>query len=145
MVDFLLDLVNKWTRFVTLPSVVGLYVYRTQLILGRQLTDHLRQINCKKIYTFRTSLSVGLPSGQNNGWWSSYVAKCKVQCPLHAGRTNTMKTYTMEGKVIEKEKEEKVLGAMVHKAMNGSRQTISNKETDTVISVCKVTVRPRLE
>ena len=56
----------------------------------------------------------------------------------------------MEGKILEKIPEEKDLGVMVHKAMNGSRQvaeavkkanralahiirTISNKETDTVI------------
>ena len=75
------------------------------------------------------------------------VAKCKV---LHAGRTNRMKEYTMEGNILEKVQEEKDLGVMVHKAMNGSRQvaeavkkanrapaqiirTISNKETDTVI------------
>ena len=56
----------------------------------------------------------------------------------------------MEGKVLEKVQEEKDLGVMVHKAMNGSRQvteavkkanralaqlrrTITNKEIDTVI------------
>ena len=56
----------------------------------------------------------------------------------------------MEGKILEKILEEKDLGVMVHKAMDGSRQgadavenanqalaqirrTISNKETDTVI------------
>ena len=47
------------------------------------------------------------------------VAKCKV---LHAGRTNRMKEYTMEGKILEKVQEEKDLGVMVHNAMNGSRQ-----------------------
>ena len=47
------------------------------------------------------------------------VAKCKV---LHAGRTNRMKEYTMEGKIIENVQEEKDLGVMVHKVMNGSRQ-----------------------
>ena len=74
------------------------------------------------------------------------VAKCKV---LHAGRANRMKEYTMEGKILEKVQEEKDLGVMVHKAMNGSRQvteavkkanralaqlrrTISYKEIDTV-------------
>ena len=46
------------------------------------------------------------------------VAKCKV---LHAGRTNRMKEYTMVGKILEKV-QEKDLGVMVHKAMNGSRQ-----------------------
>ena len=35
------------------------------------------------------------------------VAKCKV---LHAGRTNRMKEYTMEGKILEKVQEEKDLG-----------------------------------
>ena len=73
------------------------------------------------------------------------VSKCKV---LHAGRTNRMKEYTMEGKILEKVQEEKDLGVMVHQAMNGSRQvteavkkanralaqlrrTISNKEIDS--------------
>ena len=87
------------------------------------------------------------------------VAKCKV---LHAGRTNRMKEYTMEGKILEKVQEEKDLGVMVHKAMNGSRQvteavkkanralaqlrrTISDKETDTVIPIYKATVIPHLE
>ena len=87
------------------------------------------------------------------------MAKCKV---LHAGRTNRMKEYTMEGKILEKVQEEKDLGVMVHKAMNGSRQvteavkkanralaqlrrTISNKEIDTVIPIYKATVRPHLE
>ena len=87
------------------------------------------------------------------------VAKCKV---LHAERTNRMKEYTMEGKILEKIQEEKDLGVMVHKAINGSRQvaeavkkanralaqlrrTISNKETDTVIPIYKATVRPHLE
>ena len=87
------------------------------------------------------------------------VAKCKV---LHAGRANRMKEYTMEGKILEKVQEEKDLGVMVHKAMNGSRQvteavkkanralaqlrrTISNKEIDTVIPIYKATVRPHLE
>ena len=72
------------------------------------------------------------------------VAKCKV---IHAGRTNRMKEYTMEGKILEKVQEEKDLGVMVHKAMNGSgqvteavkkpnralaqlRRTISNKDGD---------------
>ena len=84
------------------------------------------------------------------------VAKCKVP---HAGRTNRMKEYAMEGKIIEKVQEEKDLGEMVHNAMNGSgqvaeavkkgnralaqiRRTTSNKETDTVY---KATVRPHLE
>ena len=79
------------------------------------------------------------------------MAKCKV---LHAGRTNRIKEYTMGRKILEKVQEEKDLGVMVHKAMNGSRQvteavkkanralaqvkrTISNKEIDTV--------RPHLE
>ena len=93
-------------------------------------------------------------------WMMEYnVAKCKV---LHAGRTNRMKEYTMEGKILEKVQEEKDLGVMVHKAMNGSRQvteavkkanralaqlrrTISNKEIDTVIPIYKATVRPHLE
>ena len=87
------------------------------------------------------------------------VGKCKV---LHAGRTNIMKEYTMEGKILEKVQEEKYLGVMVHKAMNGSRQvtgavkkanralgqlrrTISNTENDTVIPIYKATVRPHLE
>ena len=87
------------------------------------------------------------------------MAKCKV---LHAGRTNRMKEYTMEGKILEKVQEEKHLGVMVHKAMNGSRQvteavkkanralaqlrrTTSNKEIDTVIPIYKATVRPHLE
>ena len=47
------------------------------------------------------------------------VAKCKV---LHAGRTNRRKEYTMEGKILEKVQEEKDLGVVVHKSMNGSRQ-----------------------
>ena len=47
------------------------------------------------------------------------VAKCKV---IHAGRTNRMKEYTMEGNILEKVQEEKDLGVMVHKAMNGSGQ-----------------------
>ena len=68
----------------------------------------------------------------------------------------------MEGKILEKVQEEKDLGVMVHKAMNGSRQvteavkkanralaqlrrTISNKEIDTVIPIYKATVRPHLE
>ena len=78
------------------------------------------------------------------------MAKCKV---LHAGRTNRMKEYIMVGKIPEKVQEEKDLGVMVNKAMNGSRhvaeavtdandalaqiiRSISNKETeltDTVI------------
>ena len=79
------------------------------------------------------------------------VEKCKV---LYAGRTNIMKEYTMEGKIMEKVQEEKDLGVMVHKAMNGSRQvteavknanralaqlrrTISNKEIDTIIPIYK--------
>ena len=87
------------------------------------------------------------------------VSKCKV---LHAGRTNRMKEYTMEGKILEKVQEEKDLGVMVDKAMNGSRQvteavkkanralaqlrrTITNKEIDTVIPIYKATVRPHLE
>ena len=87
------------------------------------------------------------------------MAKCKV---LHAGRTNRMKEYTMEGNILEKVQEEKDLGVMVHKAMQGSRQiteavkkanralaqlrrTISNKEIDTVIPIYKATVRPHLE
>ena len=87
------------------------------------------------------------------------VRKCKV---LHAGRINRMKEYTMEGKFLEKVQEEKDLGVMVHKAMNGNRQvteavkkanraldqlrrTISNKEIDTVIAIYKATVRPHLE
>ena len=89
------------------------------------------------------------------------VSKCKV---LHAGRTNRMKEYTMEGKILEKVQEEKDLGVMIHKAMNGSRQiteavkkanralaqlrrTITNKEIDTVIPIYnyKATVRPHLE
>ena len=81
------------------------------------------------------------------------VTKCKV---LHAGRTNRMNEYTREGKILEIEQEEKDLGVMVRKAMNGSRQvaegvykanralaqirrTISNKETDTVIPIYKAT------
>ena len=84
------------------------------------------------------------------------MAKCKV---LHAGRTNRMKEYTMEGKILEKVQEEKDLGVMVHKAMNGSRQvteavkkayralaqlrrTISNKEINTVIPIYKATQGP---
>ena len=60
---------------------------------------------------------------------------------------------------MEKVQEEKDLGVMVHKAMNGSRQvteavkkpnralaqlrrTISIKEIDTVIPIFKATVRP---
>ena len=56
----------------------------------------------------------------------------------------------MEGKIFEKVEEEKEMGVLLHKAMNGSRQVaeavkkancaqtqirrkISNKETDTVI------------
>ena len=87
------------------------------------------------------------------------MAKCKV---LHAGRTNKMKEYTMEGNILDKVQEEKDLGVMVHKAMNGSRQvteavkkanrtlaqlriTISNKEIDTVIPIYQATVRPHLE
>ena len=75
---------------------------------------------------------------------------------------NRMNEYTREGKVLEKVQEEKDLGVMVHKAMNGSRQvveavkkanralaeirrTISNKETDTVIPIYKTTVIPHLE
>ena len=49
------------------------------------------------------------------------MAKCKV---LHAGRTNIMKEYTMEGKILKKVQEEKDLGVMLHNAMNGSRQVI---------------------
>ena len=84
------------------------------------------------------------------------MAKCKV---LHAGRTNRMKEYTMEGKILEKLQDEKDFEVMVHKAMNGSRQvteavkkanralaqlrrTISNKEIDTIIPIYKATVRP---
>ena len=87
------------------------------------------------------------------------MAKCKVP---HAGRTNRMKEYTLEGMILEKVQDEKYLGVMVHKAMNGSRQvteavkkanralahirrTISNTETDTVIPIYKATVRPHLE
>ncbi len=33
-----------------------------------------------------------------------------------------MTEYTMEGKILEKVEEEKEMGVMVHKAMNGSRQ-----------------------
>ena len=68
----------------------------------------------------------------------------------------------MEGKILEEVQEEKDLGVMVHKAMNGSRQvaeavkkasralaqlrrTISNKEIDTVIPIYKATVRHHLE
>ena len=75
------------------------------------------------------------------------VTKCKV---LHAGRINGLKEYTMEGKILEKVLEEKDLGVMVHKAMNGSRQvtetvkkanralaqirrSINKKETDRVV------------
>ena len=69
------------------------------------------------------------------------VAKCKV---LNAGRTNRLKEYTMEGMILEKVEEEKEMGVMVHKAMNGSRQvaltqirrTISNKETDSHSPAC---------
>ena len=74
------------------------------------------------------------------------VAKCKI---LHSGRINRLKQYTTDGKILAKV-QEKDLGVMVHKAMNGSRQvtdamkkanrapvqirrTISNKETDTFI------------
>ena len=74
------------------------------------------------------------------------VAKCNI---LYPGRINRLKEYTTEGKIHEKI-QEKDLGVMVHKAMNGSRQvaeavkkanrdlaqirrTIRNKETDTVI------------
>ena len=74
------------------------------------------------------------------------VAKCKVQ---HAGRINRLMEYPTEGKILEKV-QDKYLGLMVHKAMNGSKQvteavkktnrtlaqtrrTISNKETDIVI------------
>ena len=87
------------------------------------------------------------------------VAKCKV---LHAGRTNRMKEYTIEEKILEKVQEEKDLGVMVHKAMNGSRQvteavkkanralaqlrrTTRNKEIDTIIPIYKAPVRPHLE
>ena len=87
------------------------------------------------------------------------AAKCKV---LHAGRTNRMKENTMEGKILEKLQEEKDLGVMVHKAMNGSKQvteavkkanralaqlrrTITNNEIDTVIPIYKATVRSHLE
>ena len=38
------------------------------------------------------------------------MAKCKV---LHAGRTNKMKEYTMEGKILEKVREEKDLGVVL--------------------------------
>ena len=68
----------------------------------------------------------------------------------------------MEGNILEKVQEEKYLGVMVHKAMNGSRRvteavkkanralaqlrrTISNKEIDTVIPIYKAAVRPHLE
>ena len=55
-----------------------------------------------------------------NQWLMEFnVSKCKV---LHAGRTNIMKEYTMEGKILGKVQEEKDLGVMVHKAMHGSRQ-----------------------
>ena len=55
-----------------------------------------------------------------NQWMVEFnVSKCKV---LHAGRTNRMKEYTMEGKILGKVQEEKDLGVMVHKAMHGSRQ-----------------------
>ena len=95
-----------------------------------------------------------------NQWMMEFnVSKCKV---LHAGRTNRMKEYTMEGKILEKVQEEKDLGVMLDKAMNGSRQvteavkkanralaqlrrTITNKEIDTVIPIYKATVRPHLE
>ena len=67
----------------------------------------------------------------------------------------------MEGKILEKVQEEKDLGVMVHKAMNGSgqvaeagkkanralaqlRRTISHKEIDTVIPIYKATVRPHI-
>ena len=60
----------------------------------------------------------------------------------------------MEGNILEKVQEEKDMGVMVHKAMDGSRQvadvvkkanralaqirrTISNKETNTVMPICK--------
>ena len=60
----------------------------------------------------------------------------------------------MEGNILEKVQEEKDMGVMVHKAMNGSRQvadvvkkanralaqirrTISNKETNTGMPICK--------
>ena len=66
----------------------------------------------------------------------------------------------MEGKILEKVQEEKDLGVMIRKAMNGSRQvteavkkanralaqlrrTISNMEIDTVIPIYKATVRPK--
>ena len=95
-----------------------------------------------------------------NQWMMEFnVSKCKV---LHAGRTNRMKEYTMEGKILEKVQEEKDLGVMVDKAMNGNRQvteavkkanralaqlrrTITNKEIDTLIPIYKATVRPHLE
>ena len=87
------------------------------------------------------------------------VAKCKV---LHAGRTNRRKGYMMEGKIIEKVQEEKDLGVVVHRVVNGSRQvaeavkkancalalirrTIGNTEIDTVVPMDKATVRPHLE
>ena len=94
-----------------------------------------------------------------NQWMMEFnVAKCKV---LHAGRTNIMKEYTMEGNILEKV-QEKDFGVMVHTAMNGSRQvtgavkkanralaqlirTVTNKEIDTVIPIYKATVRPHLE
>ena len=60
----------------------------------------------------------------------------------------------MEGNILEKVQEEKDMGVMVHKSMDGSRQvadvvkkanralaqirrTISNKETNTVMPICK--------
>ena len=63
------------------------------------------------------------------------VAKCKV---LHAGRTNRMKEYTMEGKILKKVQEEKDLGVMVHKAMNGSRhQPTRHDDREQLVRVAK--------
>ena len=39
---------------------------------------------------------------------------------MQEGRTDKMKECTMEGHILEKVQEEKDLGVMVHKAMNGS-------------------------
>ena len=75
------------------------------------------------------------------------MAKCKV---LHAGRTNRMKEYTMEGNILEKVQEEKDLGLMVQawapylkKDINALEQ-VQHRATKIITSLRKLTYEQRL-